>query len=337
MAARIRVGLLGAGGIGRVHAEAYREIEGAELVAVADASHEAADKLAGAHGAQAYYDCQALVADGQVDVVDVCLPTYLHAQAVIDAATAGKHVLCEKPVALDLAQADRMVEAVERAGVMAMVAQVVRFTPHYRLIKDLVEQGELGRPLMAAAARLAAAPRWSTWFGDPALSGGAILDLHIHDLDYLFYLFGKPRSVYAVGLRSERGGWDHLLTSLDYGDKKATAEASFLMPAGFPFTATIRVLGEKGCAQYPFGAPATLDPQAAATAEGDLVIYRAGQVPECPSYARRNPYLVEIEYFIGCVARGQAPEIATLQEARTVLGIALAARESLETGRTVGL
>ncbi len=333
----IGVGILGAGGIATVHARAYAQLGNARLVAVADTVPAAADKLAAAHGARAYYGIEALLADDRVELVDVCLPTFLHAQAVIGAARAGKHVLCEKPIALGLAEVDRMVEAVERAGVHSMVAQVVRFMPHYVAIKELLDRGELGRPLAAAAVRLGDAPTWSSWFSDPKLSGGAILDLHIHDLDYLYSLFGRPRRVFASGLRSAHGGWDQVLTILDYGDLQASAEASTMLPQGFPFTATFRLLGEKGCAVYPAGGPQAVDRGAAATVAGDLAIHRPGkpvQLLPCPG---KDPYLSEIEYFVNCVAQGQDPEVATLAEARTVLAIALAAQSSLETGQVVDL
>ena len=333
----MRVGLFGAGGIGRVHAQAYAEIEGARLVAVADIDRAAADKLAAQHGAQAYYDCQHLLGNAEIDMVDVCLPTYCHEWAVLAAAGAQKHVLCEKPMALDLASAERMLAAVEGAGVRAMMAQVVRFTPQYVVIRDLLQRGELGRPLTAAATRLAGPPRWSSWFRDPQLSGGAVLDLHIHDLDFLFSLFGRPLRVYAVGQTSAYGAWDHVLTTLDFGQVKATAEASFLMPAGYPFTATFRLLGEEGCAQFPFGAQSAVDPQAAAMSPDDVALYRLGEAPIPLPFVRRNPYLIEIEYFVRCLQRDEAPQVATFAEARTVLEIALAAKASLESGQAVTL
>lgn len=333
----MRVGLLGAGGMGHVHAQCYSEIEGARLVAVADIDHAAADSLAGQYGAEAYYDYQELLSKADVDVIDVCLPTFVHEEAVVAAAAAGRHVLCEKPIALDLAGADRMVAAVAKAGVHAMVAQVVRFTPQYAAIKDLLDRGELGRPLWASAARLSSTPRWSSWFTDPKLSGGALLDLHIHDLDYLYWLFGKPRSVFALGVVSAMGGWDHVLTTLDYGECKVTAEGGFMMPDGFPFTANFRMLGDKGYVQFPGGASGEVDHQSAAVTADDVLLLAAGREPARKPFEQRNPYQIEIEYFLRCVAEDREPELATLSQARTVLEIAMAARTSMETGRPVTL
>jgi UDP-N-acetylglucosamine 3-dehydrogenase len=331
----IKVGLLGAGFIGTAHAQAYAVIEEAQLVAVADVKREAADRLAESHGARAYHDIEALLADDEVEAIDVCLPTFLHERCVVLAARRGKHVLCEKPIALTLEEVDRMISAVQEAGGIAMVAQVIRFWPQYVVIRDMFERGELGRPLIATAARLAQRPGWSGWFKDPSLSGGALVDLHIHDLDYICSLFGKPRSVYAVGLTSETGAWDHVVTSLDYGDKRAVAEASYLMPEGFPFQMAFGLLGTDGCAEYRFRVGGQVDQRE--EAETELVVYRPGEPPERPSCPQADAYVAEVAYFVNCVAEGRQPALATLGEARTVLEVALAARRSLETGLVIQL
>ena len=328
----VNVGLLGAGRIGAVHASAYSALGNAQLVAVADVNRTAADRLASEHRARAYYLVEDLLEDERIDMVDVCLPTFLHERAVTSAAEAGKHILCEKPIARTLGEVDRMIEAVERAGVKAMVAQVTRFWPEYIAIKELLEGNELGRPLIATATRLESMTRMSDWFRDPGLSGGAVLDIHVHDLDYLFWLFGKPRSVYAVGQTSETGAWDHVVTTLDYGDVKATIEGSFLMPPAFSFTMTFRLLGDKGCVEYR--RQGAVEEQA--DREPELILYQHGE-PVYPVCSDKDAYLAEIEYFVDCVNSGRAPEVATLPEARTVLRIALAAKESMETGRVIAL
>ncbi len=331
----IKVGLLGAGGIGKVHARAYDRIAGARIVAVADSVRERAEALAAPLQAHVYEDWRPVLDDPQVEMVDICLPTYLHEAAVVAAAQAGKHILSEKPVTLSLPQADRMIAAVERAGVHAMIAQVIRFWPHYLAIKGMIERGDLGAPIMAQAARLGSLPAWSSWYADPALSGGALLDLHIHDLDWLFYLFGMPKTVYAIGRQLENGAWNQILTSLDFGATKAAAEASLLMPKGFPFTMTFRILGDKGYAEYRSGG-IQADPHAAARTHS-LVVSREDRELEYVTCADDDPYEAEIRYFVACLNEGRAPSVATLTEARCVLQIALAVRQSLQTGKVVAL
>lgn len=330
----ISVGLLGAGFMGSTHATAYEKLAGVTLVAVADTNQAAADVLARAHGARAYYSIEALLDDDGINVVDVCLPTFLHKSCVVGAAARGKDVLCEKPLALSLDEADEMKEAIEQAGIKFMVAQVLRFWPEYTVIRETLDRGELGRPLVATAARLVDQPTWGGWFTDPTLSGGALLDLHIHDLDFLFSLFGKPQRVFALGAQSETGAWDHVLTSLDYGDKKALAEASYLMPKGYPFQMSFRLLCETGCIEYRLSVEGQVDQRD--QAQTRLAIVRQGKT-EFPAVPEIDAYEAEIEYFLQCVEEDRHPQMATIEEARGVLEIAFAARKSAETGEVVAL
>lgn len=330
----ITVGILGAGNIARTHVRGYGQLPNTRVVAVCDIIAERAETMAAPLSARPYSDWTAFLAHAGLDMVDVCLPTYLHEQGVVAAAEAGKHVLVEKPVALSVAQADRMLAAVERAGVKAMVAQVIRFWSHYQIVKDLLDSGALGTPVTAKLARLGTLPAWGSWFADPALSGGALLDLHIHDLDWVYYVFGAPRSVYAVGMQSASGAWDDLTTSLDYGGHKAVIEASLLMPAGFPFTMLMRMLGSRAYAEYRYGG-GQVDPQGAARLHSLTICEGDGKPPRdipCPA---DDPYLAEIRYFVDCLERGVAPANATLRDARAVLAIAHAARRSLETGAVI--
>jgi predicted dehydrogenase len=333
----IQVGLLGAGGMGSCHAAAYKSISGARVVAVADGALERAQRVAAEHGARAYARMEDVFADPEVEMVDVCLPTYLHEQAVVGAAAAGKHVLTEKPVALNLEQVDRQIAAVERAGVKAMVAQVCRFMPHYARIKEYLDLGLLGRPISAVAYRLGGLPAWGSWFRDPSLSGGALLDLHIHDLDMLYYLFGKPRSVFATGVLID-GAWNQVHSCLQYDGFVATAEASFLMPPHGPFLPGFRLMGEKGCAIHPYQGSQSLSQEGAALARGnDLAFFLGREQPERPALPGVDPVQAEIEYFIARVTRSEPVEIASLEQARTVLTIVDAVRQSLETGKAIHL
>jgi len=329
----VKVGLVGAGFIGKTHAHAYESIPEAEVVAVADIDREAADSLAEKVGARACYDAQEVISAQDVQVVDICLPTYLHARFVVEAAREGKHVLCEKPIALTLDQADHMVAAIRESGVISMVAHVIRFWPQYVTIKELFDSGSLGTPVLTRAVRLSEAPGWASWFKDPQLSGGAILDLHIHDLDYVYSLFGRPQSVYAVGAKSEFGAWDSVVTALDYGDSKAVVEASNMMPDGYPFEMDLRLLGSEGCAEYRFRVSGQVGDRDSAQTE--LRWYRSGAPAEDLPYSQEDAYHAELAYFVQCVSEGRHPTQATFEEAREVLEIALAARESLETGAVI--
>jgi UDP-N-acetylglucosamine 3-dehydrogenase len=331
----LNVGLLGAGFIGATHAGALANLEGVRLATVADINRAAADKLAGQYAARAAYTVEAVLEDPDIDAVSICLPTFLHAGTVVAAAERGKHILCEKPLALSLSDVDRMRTAVQRAGVRCMVAQVIRFWPEYVRIREALESGQIGQPRIAVGARLASPPDWGAWFSDPALSGGALFDLHIHDLDFVFSLFGKPRTVYAIGVQSTAGGWNHVVTNLDYGDKKAILEASYALPPGFPFHMSFRLSGVTGCLDFQFGGVAQVDQRAAA--QSHLTLYRTGAAPEFPTPPAEDGYRAEIRYFTQCILDKRDPAVATLAEAREVIAIALAAKQSLETGAVASL
>jgi predicted dehydrogenase len=325
----LKFGLLGAGAMGQVHADVISRLEGAQLIAVSGGRLQTAGKLADTHGAQYYEKIKDLINDPKVEVVDICLPAFLHEQCVTLAAAAGKHIFCEKPLALSKVEANRMATAVQSAGVHSMVAQVVRFWPEYSVIKGLLDEGSLGQPLAAYAARLHE-PRPVDWLRDPVQGGGAVFDLHIHDLDFFYYLFGSPQSVYALGQQSETGSWDHLFTTLDFGQVKAVAEASYMMPPGHPFSTEFRLVCIEGAVLYRSGFGGRAETP-------ELILYRTGQPPEYLDKPTTDGYLAELEYFVGMLNQGQAPAMATMNEACEVLDIAIAVQQSLVSGNTISL
>jgi len=321
--------------MGSTHAAVYAKVEGARIVAVADANRALATALAHDHRARIYDDVDTLLSDPEVHAVDVCLPTFLHESCVVSAARHGKDVLCEKPLSLTIEQADRMIDATERAGVIAMVGQVVRFWPEYVAIRELLARGELGEARAINALRLSPPPAWGSWFKDPSLSGGALIDLHIHDLDFIYSLLGMPDRVFATGLQSPTGAWDQVTSFLEYEEAHAVAEGSFLMPDGYPFQTLLRLQGSKGTVEYRFRVAGQVGERA--EAETELVLYRPGVAPSPVAFAKKDPYQAEIEYWVGCLLTRRQPESATLREARDVLGMAMAARRSIEKGEIVAM
>lgn len=331
----VRVGLLGVGFMGATHAEALAQVPDAHLAAVVASRPERAASLAAHYQAKVHPSIEALLADPDIDAVDICLPTPLHEPVMIAAAQAGKHILCEKPIALTLAAVDRMEESVRTAGVMAMIGQVIRFWPQYMATRSLLEDKQIERPHHVHAYRLVGAPSDTGWFSDPAQSGGALIDLQIHDLDYLYALFGMPIRVYASGTRLPSGAWNHVGTTLSFANTTATVEASAMMPGNYPFRAGFRMVGAQTCIEYDFRVAGQVDQRA--SAQHEFMLYRSGHTPEALTAPEQDAYLAQISYFITCVQTGRRPTTATLAEARAVLSIALAAKESLETGQAVAL
>jgi predicted dehydrogenase len=339
--------LVGIGDMAALHAEAARGA-GLALAVAAGRDPESARALAERTGARLYPGYDALLADARVETVDLCVPNHLHRTYAERAFAAGKHVLCEKPIALTLEDADTMIAGARQAGVLLMVAHVVRFWPEYRQLHDLYAggEGELGPALWFAARRLTgvlgATQGREGWRADPARSGGAALDLQIHDIDYICWLFGPPQAVFAYGVRSEEGAWNHLVTTLRYADGRgASIESSFILP-GDPLEIGARLLAGGASAVYHYS-PATfalhrLRGEGTSAAEPSLVLYRAGHDPRPLATPERDSFAAAIEAEIAAFARavrGEQPPTCTGEEARLALSVALAALRSCATGTVI--
>jgi len=329
----IRVGILGAGFAGKLHAQAYARIPDVEIVVIVALEKEQALSLATQFGGRAETDVEAVFNDPSIDLVDIAVPTILHPRFAVRAFETGKHVVIEKPLALSLSEVDLIIGAARQSGKLLMVAHVLRFWPEYLAIRELLQSEKLGKPLFATAQRLSNTPQWATWFQDPKASGGAVLDLHIHDLDIMNWLFGRPRSIYAMGIKSRSGGWDHVVTLVKYDRVRASIEASIMMPLNFPFTAGLRILCEGGVIEYHLRAGGASFENGEPTPS--LLTHEPGYPNQPLPYKEEDPYQCQIAYFVGCVRTGQPPSTITVDEARLAIQTSLAVRESLETGRIV--
>src|SRR5215472_10544816 len=211
----MRIAVIGLGFMGSMHIQALQKLAGVELIAVYSSdSRKRSGDLTGIQGnlggpgqsfdfarVKQYSDITALLADPAIDAVDLCLPTHLHEGVTLDALHAGKHVLVEKPIALDGDSARRMIAAAQKAGRVLMAAQVLRFFPEYVALRDAIDR--YGPVRAASFSRRCAEPGWGGWLKDKARSGGGAFDLLIHDVDMCLSLFGRPRAVAANGF----GDW----------------------------------------------------------------------------------------------------------------------------------
>ena len=327
----LKVGIIGAGFIGKMHANAYKTLNNLEIIGVSEVNEKAGRQYADEYNCAYFQDAEDLVKREDIDIVDICLPTFLHEKYVIMAAEHGKHVLCEKPFTLTLESADRILEAVDKAKVTLMVAQVVRFWPEYVMIKQYYDSGKLGGIKMVYANRLAQHPNWSDWFKDVRKSGGGLFDLHLHDVDYMRYLLGPVESVYATGKQSENGAWNHVVTCMNFkSGSRACVEGAYEMTENYPFTTTLRAVGLEGTIDYNFSAGFNLEN--IRDAKSNFVYYKNGSNPEMLQVEQKDPYANEIEYFVNCIAERKKPKIILPAESREVLEIMLAIQKSLETG-----
>lgn len=332
----VRVALAGTGFIGEVHANSYANIENAELAAIISTTEEKGRNFAGKFGARYYPNLRELLQNEKIDCVDICTPTAFHTQMAVEAAESGLDILCEKPIALTLGDTDRMINAVEKANVKAMAAHTMRFWPEYVKAKEIVDSGVLGEPLHAFCTRLAATPDWhkDSWGFNEKLGGGASVDLHIHDLDYLIWLFGKPKLVNAVGVRNDSlGGISHITTNVSFeSGKSALAEGGWAFSSSFPFTMGLRILCERGTVEWTFRAGKNIEER---SQKAGLLVYRDDGSVEEPDVPEADGYYLECKYFIDCIDNGREITNATLQDGRNALELALAATESAKANKTV--
>jgi len=321
----MKVAIVGAGFMGGVHAGCYQQIDDVDLAAVVDVRPEQREKLAGEHGATPFSTLAQVLADETIDIVDCCLPTYLHRDCVVAALDAGKHVLCEKPFATSLQECDDMIAASKRAGRKFMIAQVIRFWPEYAATKAYVDTGALGEILAIVAHRLASPPGWSqeNWLLQPAKSLGAVVDMQVHDLDFVRYLLGDPVSVTSTALLSETGALDHVFTNLKYDKHLAFTEASFLMPPNWPFRMDLRIVGTKATLEMDITRDPTL-----------RVIDGNGDTLALP-VAQGDGYQAEINHFCAAVRNDTPITIAPPEDSRLSMKLALCSKQAAETGEIV--
>ncbi len=342
MMSEIRVGLIGLGFMGRTHATLWQQVPGARLVAVADADPvrrsggaSVQGNIGGAQapldfsGVQTFADGRELIAQAPVDAVDICLPTYLHAEFTQLAAAAGKHVFVEKPMALTSDQAAAMIEAAHRNNVQLMVGQCLRFWPEYNYLRDCVNTGRLGKLLKASFFRLSSKPTWAWegWLLDPARSGSAMLDMHVHDVDYVNFVLGRPRSIYATaGRTGATPGWDLVTAQWAYPDGcQVNLEGAWYNLESFPFRAGYLAVFERGVVQMDSAAQPT------------VTLYRPGREAE-PVALAGDAYLSELAYFTRCLLEGKSvAEMVAPESARASLELVEAERRSAESGSILSL
>ncbi len=315
--------------MGHVHSAAWLEA-GAQVVAVHSASLESALGLAAQYGARVCSSFAELLE--HVDVVDLCVPTHLHHAMTLEAASAGKHVVCEKPMALELKDARAMIKACEKASVRLFIAHVVRFFPQYRAAREAVKFGQIGDLGVLRLKRAAYQPRVTgeNWFLDSQKSGGMILDLMVHDFDYARWIGGPVARVFAKSARASKADspTDYALVTLEFeSGAMAQIEGGWAYPAGV-FRTGFDIAGSSGLIEWSSDNSNTvksfLEPVSSTAAEVGLPL----------SILAEDPYLTQIKHVKHALETG-SDFLVTPSEALEALRIGLAAKRSLETGRSI--
>lgn len=310
--------------MGNWHASRWRGLP-VELTGFYDIDQARAGALAAKHGGQAFASTEELLTSS--DIVDICTPPTEHAATTIAAARAGKHVVCEKPIARHLGDAQAMIAACESAGVRLFVAHVVRFFPEFARAKAVLDSGALGRLGVVRSVRGGAPPGHSGWFADIEQSGGVTLDVAIHDIDYQRWLCGEVARVFARGLTFRGLSVDHVLMTLRFaGGAIGHIEGSWAFPAG-NFRTFLELAGTQGLLAHDSDEAQPLRVQ-----------YHAGAAPSSAigdmAPLDDDPYFKEFQHFLQALDSG-SDFLVTPRDALAALRVALAAIESLRSGRPV--
>jgi predicted dehydrogenase len=323
----MKIGIIGLGFMGATHLDAFAKLPDAHVAAVCsgnpralsgDLSQTGGNRAGSARiydfsAVKKYTRWQDLIADAELDAVDICLPTDLHAEVTVAALQAGKHVLVEKPMALTLNDCERMMAEADREKRILMVGQVLRFWPEYRYLQEFGKSNAYGALRSATFVRQGAAPDWSQWLLMDERSGGAVVDLLIHDVDQALLLCGLPERVAAKRL----GNTDALTATLIYPGGPEVRIQGGWFAQGTPFSMTFQARAERG----------ELELTQAGLTLSDAAGQRMTMTPE-----GSDAYEEQVRYFVHCCKNGEQPKLCMPRESAQAVKVALLLRQSREMG-----
>ena len=335
----LRVAITGLGFMGSMHFKCYEGLENVKIVAICDINENKLKDASGTAGniegtegrldltgVELYTDFDKMLADANLDAISIALPTYLHPQYTIKTLEAGVNVLCEKPMAMDSKQCDQMIAAANKSNKILQVGHCIRFWPEYVKTKEIIDSGKYGKVKAATFQRLVMAPTtsWSSWMMDGERSGGASFDLHIHDTDYVSYVFGMPKAVSSFGVKGPTEDIDHIVSHYLYEDEKViTTEGGWMMMPAFGFEMSFHIVLQKGSIIYN----CARDPAfKICPAQGDAF---TPKIEEGDGYSR------QIAHFVKAVAGESIPEITSPEQSKNSVKIVEAEKESVRTGKRV--
>jgi predicted dehydrogenase len=339
----VRIGIAGVGFMGMIHYLAARKLQGARVEAICSRDEK---KLAGdwrdirgnfgprgdmmdLSGLRTYRRLDDMLADPNIDLVDVCNPTHLHPETAIKALRAGKHVLVEKAIALEPRDADAMVEAARQAGRLLMVAHVLPFFPEFAYAARAIRLGEFGKVLGAHFKRVISRPDWSAEIGDASKTGGPAVDLHVHDTHFIGLVCGVPAHVFAVG-RSEGGAVTYLTTSYLYGrgGPAVTCASGAVAMKAREFVHGYEIYLERATLTYESGTC-------------PLTVLHADGSTLRPALAggddATTAFTAEIQAAVDGVRTGREPDLLSGKLARDALVLCHRECESVRTGKIVAV
>ncbi|MBA7635522.1 Inositol 2-dehydrogenase/D-chiro-inositol 3-dehydrogenase [subsurface metagenome] len=333
----IKIGIIGCGFMGKVHANCYRALQNVKVVGVSDIRQDKAKEIANLTGARVFADADELINNKEIDAISVFLPTYLHKEFILKCCNAKKDIFCEKPFTLNLKDTEEIITKIKEAKVKLMIGMVLRFWPEYIEFKRIVDSKKFGKLKVLKCTRISAPPiyGWDNWYFDPNRSGSAALDLHIHDVDYIYYLLGKPKSVYSLG-KNDKKGWQHICSTYRYRDTIVNAEGGWDLSKSYGFMQEIRGVFEDGTVlEYN-------------SKNQPLIIYgkekavlvnipklKVDSVEAGGNISKLGAYYNEVKYWIECLQNDKYPERVTPEDAKESLEIVLKEIKSAKIGKEI--
>jgi predicted dehydrogenase len=335
---QVNVAVVGLGFMGVTHLRAYKQMPAARIAAVCDAVRLPVNGvLQGVAGnitksddidlgsqVKVYTKLNEVLADPDIDLVDLCTPTPLHPEQAIAALKAGKNVFCEKPIARTSAAAREILQVAASAPGFLMPAMCMRFWPGWSWLKQVVEKQTYGRIFAARFRRVSEMPGWSKQGTYTTDLGGALFDLHIHDTDFVHFLFGQPETVFASGVMAPSGSINHVVAQYNYPSGPSVyAEGSWLLTKGFNMAYTVHC--EKATIDYDL------------SRGGDaLMVTEQGKETQVVK-SDGDGYNEEIRYVLDCVQSGRKPSVVTGQDGLTALLTCEAEETSVRTRQVVAV
>jgi predicted dehydrogenase len=337
----VKVAIIGLGFMGKVHLGVYQNLANVEVTSLCDAANEAfenqrphtGENIQSASGKgritgiRTYTSYENMFAEGGFDVVDICLPTYLHAECIVKALEADYHVFCEKPIALDLEEIEKILEKVKESGKLFSVGQCLRYWPAYVEVKRMIDEEKYGRVRYAEFTRFSTAPGWTrnNWILDSRNSGNAAIDLHIHDVDMILYLFGLPASLRSVGIVEDDGSISLISTVYKYDELVVASTGGWLCSTTYGFNMKAFYILETATVEIDF----LKDPM--------ITVFPEDREKYSPQLPEWDGYYYELKDFIEGIENGKLSGIVTPESASAAVKLCLEEIRSVKENREIGI
>ncbi len=336
MSNKLKVGIIGLGSMGSTHLDIYSKINEVEVVAIADSIQSRLDGSSKAEGnisgqaeggvsglsAKKYLDGMDLIDNPDINIVDICVGTDLHFAFVEAALAKGKHVLVEKPLSRNYDEAKKIIQLSENSSCHIMSAMCLRYWPAWVFLKEAIETNEYGKCLSLNFKRQTSFPG-GAFYSDDNQCGGALLDLHVHDTDFINYCLGLPDAVFSQGYKGPSGGIDHVVTNYIYKKNDlsplVSAEGTWTMQEGYGFNMSYNANFENGTLSYLLDKDETLR------------LFMSGQEPVFIDLKEGMGYEFEIRTFINEILSGRTTNFDLLRQAAETIAIIEAEKKSIET------